>query len=330
LRVLLVGGTGFLGGHVGRELVAGGHHVFALSRTKPPAIAGVEHLQADRRDPSSVAAILGARRFDATVDFTAFDAADLDAVFRTHEALGRYVMISSGQVYLVTHCERMPYREADSEHPLIPEPVPGTPDHREWLYGVGKRRAERALRAFAAGRSWRPTVLRLPIVLGEADGTLRLWAYLERLLDGGPLLLPDGGGRSTRFLYAGDLARAVHRLIGIEPEGTAYNLAQPEIVPLRELLEGIAHAAGLSPRFVDATWDELEREGLERSFSPYAGPWASVLDPAAARESWGFSGTPLCDYLPAVVRWHLEHRPAGSHPGYAQRSRELEIAAARS
>jgi nucleoside-diphosphate-sugar epimerase len=328
MRVLLLGGTGFLGGHVARALSARDNRVCALSRSRKPAGDGIEHLTADRRDPASLVARLAGRRFDATVDFTAFDAADIESVFRVRDvALGRYILISSGQVYLVTRGARPPYREADGEGALIAEPLAQTPDHREWLYGVGKRAAEASLLTLGASRALRTTILRLPIVLGEADGTLRLWAYLERMLDGGPLLLPDGGRRETRFVYAGDVARAVLSVLEGEPRASVYNLAQPDIITLRELLAEVARGGAFTPRFVEVSWEELERGGLERSFSPYAGPWASILDPSAAASDWGFAGTPPRAYLPAVVGWHLEHRPDRSHPGYAQRSRELEIAA---
>src|SRR5436853_406386 len=83
-------------------------------------------------------------------------------------------------------------REEDAERPVSPEPAADIRDHAEWRYGVGKRRAERALSALRGTHGMRAMALRLPIVQGEGDPSLRLWAYLERLLDGGPILLPDG------------------------------------------------------------------------------------------------------------------------------------------
>ena len=95
---------------------------------------------------------------------------------------------------------------------------------------------------------------------------------------------------------------------------------------MREFLEQVARAARLEPRFVDASWDDCRAAGLDETFSPYAGAWTSVLDPSRAAAEWGFLGSRLDDYLPRVVRWHMEHRPATSHPGYAQRPRERELA----
>lgn len=329
MRVLLIGGSGFMGHHVARALIAAGHEVTVLSRGRREAPEGTVILAADRRDQGLLAAALENRRFDVTIDFLLYDAADLERLLLVpYAALGRYFMVSSGQVYLVTEGGNPPYLEEDAERAVSAEPPPGTRDHDEWSYGLGKRRAEKALMALRGTHGVRGVALRLPIVQGEGDGSLRLWAYLERMLDGGPLVLPDGGMRLTRFLYAGDLARTLTNLADAPtPRTSAYNLAQPDVVTLREFLERVARAAKLEPRFVDASWDECRAAGLDDAFSPYAGAWTSVLDPSRAAAEWGFLGTRLDDYLPQVVRWHLEHRPATSHAGYAQRAQERELAA---
>ena len=330
MRILLLGGTGFLGARTAHDLAAAGHDVTVLSRGRRAPLEGISNLIADRRDAGSMAAALEGSRFDFTVDFSAYDAADVQNLLLVpHAALGRYIMISSGQVYLVTRSTRTPYREEESERPLMSEPPPGTTDHAQWSYGVAKRRAEGTLLSLRDSHGVRAVVLRLPVVLGENDVTLRLWAYLERMLDGAPLILPNGGRQDTRFIYAGDVVRVVQELMNCGlPRESVYNLAQPETFALREVLERLARSAGATPRFVDATWDEIERAGIDRSFSPYAGAWVSVLDPSRAAEEWGFLGTRLEDYVDAVVRWHLEHRPGESHRGYAQREREIALVAA--
>jgi nucleoside-diphosphate-sugar epimerase len=236
-------------------------------------------------------------------------------------------MISTGQVYLVTERVKPPYREEDSLGPLMPAPEAGTPDHAQWSYGAGKRRAEEALLTLAGARGVRAVALRLPIAIGEADGSLRLWAHLERLMDGGTILLPGGTWKQTRFLYAGDLGPVLERLAGASSPRPAYNLAQPDVLSLRGFVERLAVAAGIAPRFIDVGEEVWRAHGLELDALPYTGRWVSILDPARAVSELDFTGTPVDTYLPRVVRWHLDHRPATSHAGYAQRARELELAA---
>jgi nucleoside-diphosphate-sugar epimerase len=141
-------------------------------------------------------------------------------------------------------------------------------------------------------------------------------------------VLPRGAGQRLRFLDVRDLARVVRQLLESRPPREAiYNLAQPETVTLRELVEGIARAAGVEPRIVEASWEEIAASGIDPWFSPYAGAWVSWLDPARAGAELGFLGARPAEYLPDAVRWHLDHRPAESHPGYEHRARELELAA---
>jgi nucleoside-diphosphate-sugar epimerase len=327
VHVLLVGGTGFLGGHVARALLAAGHRVTAIGRGLRQGAPGAETLALDRRDVAALRRALDNRRFDFTVDLAAYEASDVDALFQIRGlTLGPYVLISTGQVYLVTTSRDMPYREDQSRAPLMPEPPPTTPDHREWTYGIGKRRAESAMIALRA-YGVRSVILRLPVLIGEGDTSLRLWSCLERLMDGGPILLPDGGATPLRFLHPGDVGRVIARFAesGL-PHGPVYNLAQPDLVTLRSTIEGISAAAGITPRMVDVPLDEIERSGIARAFSPYSGPWVSVLDPARAEAEWAFEGTPMTEYLPAVVRWHLENRPTSSHAGYRHRPRERKLA----
>lgn len=329
LGVLLVGGSGFLGAHVTRALTADGHRVTVLARGRHPDLPGIETLRADRRDPPALAAALEGRQFELTVDFLVYDEVDIERLWLApHASLGRYLMISTGQVYLVTEGAESPFREPDAEGPVMAEPEAGGEDHAQWSYGVGKRRAERALFALRATHGLRAAALRLPILQGEGDGTLRLWAWIERLLDGGPVLLPEGGERPIRHLAADDLAAAIVRLArGEAPRHEAYNLAQSDVVTLRAFLERVGAAAGVKPKFVDVSWPEIRAAGIDADALPYAGRWSSVLDPARAAGEWGLVGAPTDEYLPRVVRWHLEHRPEHSHRGYAQRPRELELAA---
>jgi nucleoside-diphosphate-sugar epimerase len=330
LNVLLVGGTGFLGRHIAYRFTAAGHRVTTISRGMREAPEGCESIVADRRDRAAIAAALEGRRWDFTVDLAAYDAPDVESLLLVpYAALGRYVLISTGQVYLVTEGAEPPFREEDSARPLIPEPEAGTYAYGNWKYGVGKRRAEGALLTLRASHGVRALILRLPILQGEHDSSLRLWAWIERMLDGGPLLLPDGGKRPTRHLFAGDVAHLLVRIAGTPPpRDITYNLAQPDIPSLRELLERVAKILGKQPEWVEIGWDEMIAAGISPGTLPYTSRWASVLDPARAAAEWGFYGTRTEEYLPRVVRWHLDHRPK-SDEFYRERDKERAIAASR-
>ena len=330
-QVLVIGGTGFIGAPVVRALVAGGHDVTVLARGgRSPQAARV--VTADRDDAAAMAAGLGGERFDLIVDLLVFDRGHVEGVFAIPRLeFDRYAFISSGQVYLVGDERHPPYRESESARPLMAEPTAGTRDHREWAYGVGKRNAEAAARELGSRRGVATTALRLPVVQGANDGSRRLWAYLQRLLDGGPLLVPDGGHNPVRFVWSEDVGRALVALLDRPPGAVAsdaYNLAQPDEPTLRELLERVAAVAGITPAFVPCDEAALTLAGLDHQVSPYSGRWCSRPDPGLAARDLGWVGTPSSTWLPEVVAAHLTptSRSGPAHPGYAHRATELALA----
>jgi 2'-hydroxyisoflavone reductase len=333
LRVLLIGGSGLLGGPAREALLAAGHSVSVLTRgaRQLPARERLRLLRADRKDGAALAAALGGQSFDLTVDFLAYDAADVTRLFSVPGFVpGRVIMISTGQVYLVTDGQRPPFREPDAAAPTIAEPAPGTRAWHNWTYGMGKRAAEAALAREAAARGVSALALRLPVVQGESDGqsSRRLWAWLQRMRDGGPVLLPEGGAQPVSFVYAGDVAKALARL-ATEPSWPAMpalNLAQPGEGPLRAFLELAARCAGLRPSFVTVSAAQLEAAGLAETCAPYWGRWCSRLNPAAAA-ALGLRTSGPEEYLPGVVRAHLERPPSEPHEGYARRAEEIALAA---
>ena len=334
MRVLLLGGSGLISGAALAAFLRDGHDVCAVTRGTRAAATHprLSSLRADRRDAASLAAVLRGERFDFTADFLAYDAADVERLFGVPAfEPGRLAMISSGQVYLVSSEPRPPFQEADADTPAMPEPPLGSRDHGEWAYGMGKRAAEAALRSHAVARDLPAIALRLPVIQGETDGraSRRLWAWLERMRDGGAVLLPEGGTQLVRFLHVDDAARALLALAGSArwPDEPALNLAQPDECTLLEFLERVAELAGLAPRFMPVDAAELVQAGLADSCAPYWGRWCSRPDPARAFEVLGFRTREVAEYLPGVVGAHLADPPRESHPGFALRAHELELAA---
>jgi nucleoside-diphosphate-sugar epimerase len=329
VKVLVVGGTRFLGHELAWRLLAAGHEVVLFNRGTLPDAFGtrVERLRGDRTT-SAFERLLAGRSFDAAVDFAAYDGTDGR---RAAEALGgrvsHYVAISTGQVYLVREACPHPARESDYDGPLLPEPAEAF-DRGQWDYGVKKRALEDALAQGWERRRFPATRLRLPMVNGERDHFRRLERYLWRMLDGGPILLPGGGDRATRHVYSGSVVKAILALLGRPGTfGQAYNLAQDETPTLRELLTLVAERLGAPPRLSDVPAERVGAAGLDPLvLSPFSGRWMSFLNPARAKTELGFRHEPLGSYLDKIVTTFLAHPPADPPPGYDSRPRELELA----
>lgn len=320
-----------MGRQLAFRLLAGGHEVTLLNRGNLDDGLGnrVERLSADRTTDAFTRRLRG-RSFDAAVDFAAFRAEEMRLAAQVLLGrVGHYVMISSGQVYLVRHPRPSgAAREDDYDGPLQPEPARDSPDWPEWDYGMGKRGAEDALVAAFEAHRFPATRLRIPMVNGEGDYHRRLEGYLWRILDGGPLLLPDGGEEETRHVYAGAVVRAVLRLLGdARSFGQALNLAQEETPTVAELVRMSAELLGAPARLVAVPRSTLMDRGLDPvKVSPFSGRWMSFLDPARARDELGFRHEPLRHYLDKSVSDFVNHPPKEPPPGYATRAAELSLA----
>lgn len=331
-RVLVIGGTRFVGYDLVWRLLAAGHRVSVLNRGQlaDPFGSRVERLRGDRTT-DDLAHLLAGRDFDAAVDFVAYRGEDARHVVSVLGGrVGHYVAISSGQVYLVRDSAPRPAREADYDGPILPEPKDPA-DHREWDYGMGKRAVEDTLADYWAARRFPSTRLRIPMVNGERDHFRRLEGYLWRLLDGGPVLLPDGGDQPMRHIYVGSVARAIQGMLGLEKTfGEAYNLAQDETPTLRELLTLVAERLGAPARLVPVPAAEIREAGLEPvRLSPFSGRWMSFIDPSRAKAELGFRHEPLAAYLDKIVTTFLANPPEEPPAGYATRDAEIALAAGR-
>ncbi len=170
------------------------------------------------------------------------------------------------------------------------------------------------------------TRLRVPMINGERDPQRRLEGYLWRILDGGPVIVPDGGLATARHIYALDLAIAVAGLLGDERTfGEAFNLCQDETPTVWELVGLLAERLGAPDRRV-----ALPRAALGdlpiKAISPFTSRWMSFLDPARAKDLLGFSHRPLGAYLDSIVASFLAHKNAAPPPGYEHREDEQRLA----
>lgn len=331
-RVLLIGGTRNLGPALAAEFLRGGHALTILNRgvTADDLPPEVRRLRADRSDAAALRRALGAESFNLAVDTTLYNGPDARAIASILDGrVGRYVFLSSGQVYLVRGDLPRPFVEEQYEGPVMPAPPAGTHDFEEWRYGAEKRDAEDALFEAHRERGFPVTVLRLPMVNSERDHYDRIRGYMARLRDGGPILIPDGPHLALRHVYGGDVVATIARLLETDAGlGRAYNIAQDETLTIEEFLGLLAGLVVGELRLLRVPRPRLESLGLLPDCSPFSERWMSELDNRRAKRDLDLSVTALPIYLKRLVE-HDAGRRFPSPPGYARRSEELSIASGR-
>src|SRR5579872_458821 len=330
MHSLVIGGTRNLGPSIVRALLEQGHGVTVFNRGQTPddLPPDVERLRGDRTDREQLKKALSKREFDLVIDTTLYNAAEAEAVVELFAGrIGRYVFLSTGQVYLVRLGLERPFREEDYSGPVMDEPPESNvSDHQNWVYGFEKRAAEDVFARAWEQREFPFTSLRLPIVNSERDHYDRLYGYFLRLQDGGPILIPEGDGLPLRHVYGEDVTQAIVRLASMNGgQGTAYNISQDETMSLESFLVLLAGLTGFPLSLVRVSREELEREAMLPDCSPFSGKWMSSLDNRRSKEELEIEYTPVETYLTRLVSY-FQTMPTREIEGYRQRGRELELA----
>lgn len=257
MRILVIGGTKFLGRHLVDAASARGHTLTLFNRgeTAPGLYPHIEQVHGDRaRDLGR----LRGRTWDAVIDTCGYEP---DVVERSVRALAdcvrHYVFISTVSVYAD------PAPGADEGAPLAGL-VPDEEDAGA-RYGPLKALCEDAVREGFSGRA---LVVRPGVLVGPHDPTDRLRYWIRRVRRGGPLLAPGSPERPVQLLDARDLAAWVVRCVEDGASGL-YNASGPEErLTMAGLLDAIAHATGAGARPVWVPEDFLLEQGV--------GPWSEL------------------------------------------------------
>jgi 2'-hydroxyisoflavone reductase len=304
MRILVIGGTQFMGRETALRLVDRGHDVSVLHRRDSHDLgAHVGNLQADRGDLDAVERLLGQHAFEAVFDF-AYDwekgttPEHVEGAARScTDALRRYVFISS----IAAYGGGIDLRE---DAPLVPE------DHPE-PYARHKASSERALFRMHETIGFPVTTFRPPYVHGPRQPFYREQFFWDRMRDGRPIILPDGGDTPMQWVFAPDVAEACVRALDVpEAAGEAFNVSHEERTTQRTFVEALGRAAGIEPTFVSMPRAAiLAAGGNAFAGNLYYGeyldlpPHTGVIDQAV--RILGFTPTPLDAALRAGFDWHV-------------------------
>ncbi|MBV9388537.1 MAG: NAD-dependent epimerase/dehydratase family protein [Chroococcidiopsidaceae cyanobacterium CP_BM_ER_R8_30] len=229
MRILIMGGTRFVGVYLTQLLVEQGHEVVLFNRGNRPAPRSEVHqIQGDRTNSSELQAKLSSETFDAIFDNNGRELSDtqpLAEIFR--DRVQHFVYMSSAGVYLPS--DQLPHVEGD--------PVDPKSRHR------GKYETEAYLASL--GLPW--TAIRPTYIYGPQNyNELESW-FFDRIVRDRPIPIPGNGLHITQFGHVKDLAKAMCQVLGnAQAIGQIYNVSGDRYVTFDGLARSCATAAGKS------------------------------------------------------------------------------------
>ena len=306
MRLLVLGGTRFVGWAVVADAVGRGWEVTTFNRgLSGPDVAGVHALRGDRTQAGDVARLVEAGPWDAVVDTSGYVPREVLAVCEYLEPVtGRYVFMSTVSVY-----RGWPVEPLSEESEVLYCPPEAGPEYGEDAedgptgYGYQKSGCELAVtQTFGAGRS---TSLRPGVVLGPREYVGRLPWWLRRVAAGGQVLAPGSPGRSIQPVDVRDLAAIA--LVAAERDiPGAYNVAAPVGgETFGGMLDACAEVTGSDAEFVWVADERLVAEGVRQwsempLWRTFPGVWR--VDPGAAL-AVGLACRPLAGTVADTWAW---------------------------
>jgi 2'-hydroxyisoflavone reductase len=307
MRILMVGGTRFVGRAMTEAALRRGHQVTLLHRgvTDDPAFAAAEQLRADRDGDLSM---LRSREFDATIDVCAYVPRQ---VYALAEALGErgghHVFVSTMSVYADTDTPGL-----DEGGALQQLDDPYTEEVTAQTYGALKVACERE--ADKRYGEEHLTVIRPTYVIGPRDHTGRFTWWVRRIAHGGEVLAPGPPDSPIQVIDARDQAEWAITLAEKQHAGYYNSVSPTPPFGFGDLLEATVRAVGpddTTLTWADAGW--LKEHGETGQSLPLWTEGAAELtlaaDPSKAFAS-GLSPRPLTETVADTWQWIQDEQPA--------------------
>jgi 2'-hydroxyisoflavone reductase len=257
LKILVLGGTGFIGPHLVQHILDRGHvpTLFNRGRTNTHLFPDVEKLVGDRAGDLES---LKGRTWDAVIDDSASNPTWVrDSAQLLKDAVGTYLFTSTRSVYADFSTIGM-----DVEGPVYQVDRAWVDEGRQLSYGPAKALCEIEANAAMPGRT---LIVRPGLIVGPGDPTDRFTYWPVRLDAGGEVLAPGDPGNRVMFIDVRDLAEWYVQLLERGATGVLNALGPAAPLTYAEFLYGIRAITSMPLSFTWVDTDFL----LEREVRPY-------------------------------------------------------------
>ncbi len=295
MRMLVLGGTRFVGLHIVRAALAAGHQVDVFHRGHSAAPDGVRSLLGDRDGDLSA---LETDRWDAVVDVSAYVPRQVrEAIAHLNGRAGRYLFVSTAAAY------RDPAPETAENAPLREPPAPDVEEVTGETYGGLKVACERAAEAAFDGSVLhvRPTY-----VVGPDDYTDRFASWLRRVRRGGRVAAVGDPEVPTAFVDVRDLGTFVVGLCASDATGAVNASGPAEPTTWGEVLRIASEttASDAMPVWLDRDW-VAARDALGGFPMASSASFREAAPYSLARaHELGLTHRDVADSVRATLAWH--------------------------
>jgi len=334
MRILIVGGTRFIGWHIASALIREGHTVCVFHRGSTPieGIDGVGEILGEKMDLPKYRDRFREFGPELVIDCIGFTETDASRLVETFAGfVHQLIFLSSCDVYrahAVLHLatdDPLQDTPLSEDSPLRENLFPyrnQAPGPDDWRYDYDKIPVERMLLAHP---DLQTTVFRLPAVYGPRDYRFRVWEYLRKMVpERKTILLPET--LSNWFWgcgYVENIAAAIcHFLSKGSSPGPIYNLSDPVALSQKQWIEQIARVSGWMGEIVIIPDDELP----EAFKWPYNSAQNWTIDSSRFRSVTGFREPFLLEESFAkTVAWYRANPPAVPDEEFERWRREDEM-----
>lgn len=245
MRILIMGGTRFVGVYLTKILVEKGHEVVLFNRgNNPDPVKGIQQIHGDRTEAAQIQEKLAGEDFDAIFDNNGRELSDtkpLADLFK--DRVKHFIYMSSAGVYLKS--DQLPHLEGD---PIDPK------SRHKGKYETEAYLIEQGL----PFTSIRPTYIYGPQNYNDVEA----W-FFDRIVRDRPLPIPGNGLHITQFGHCKDLAQAMAAVLGNDQAvGQIYNISGDRYVTFDGLARACAVAAGKSPDSLQIVHYDLNKFDL--------------------------------------------------------------------
>jgi UDP-glucose 4-epimerase len=295
MKVMVTGGSGFIGSHVLDKLMDAGHEAVNFDLLRSPHHNGeVTWVEGSLLDPDQVRA--GLEGCDAVIHLAAW--ADVDQVIKDPTTAEQVNVRGTQTILDAARAASIPrvvygstvwaYDRAVGAEPFTEDTPLGLPSH---FYTATKLAGEMYCRSYGELYGLEHTILRFGIPYGpRSRPTAVVAAFTAKALRGEPLTIAGDGSQSRRFVYVEDLAEGV--VAGLQPAAAnrIFNLVSPDSVTIKQVAETVQELVG--------DVDVVSVEGRKGDLAP-----AEISGERAAEELGWRPQTPFAEGVRRYVEW---------------------------